>query len=451
MIYLRPLVVEDAKTSWRWRNDEEVWKLTGSKPAGNITEEIETKWLESALKRNTELRFAICLKETDEYIGNAQFTDVCDFGAQIHIFIGEKAYWGKGIGKLGSARLVEIADEELSLPVTYITVRPEHVAVRKIYASLGFVEIGLVKEGHLLMERKRFRTQPLVSVFMMSYNHGKFIAAALDGVFRQEVGFSFEIVLGDDKSPDNTREIIYEYYRKRPDLFKLLLHSENLGAVKNQWTVFDACTGEYIAMLEGDDYWTHPHKLQQQVSYLQQHPEVAICFHNAAIVNEEGQQEGLTNLPDQPTMTQFEDLAQGEYIYTATCVFRASYLRWFPLAGRRYMNNYTLDLFNAQFGSIYYFNEVWSVYRKHSGGAWSMKPRLNTLRSQLPTYEYYLQLFGHRSMPMFLQHVRNITSEMMRLLGDVKDRSVKRDVIKSYVKYHGGWRRNKRLLIRYLS
>jgi hypothetical protein len=204
-------------------------------------------------------------------------------------------------------------------------------------------------------------------------------------------------------------------------------------------------------MLEGDDYWTHPHKLQKQIAYLQQHPETAICFHNAAIVNEEGVHEGYSNLPDQPMLTEFDDLAKGEYIYTATCVFRACYLRQYPVGGRQYMNNYTLDLFNAQFGSIYYFNEVWSVYRKHSGGSWSMKPRFDTLRSQLPTYEYYLHLFGHRNMPMFFQHVKNITAEMMHLLDGVGNNGEKRKVIRRYVKYHGGWRNNKRLLFRMLS
>jgi hypothetical protein len=234
----------------------------------------------------------------------------------------------------------------------------------------------------------------------------------------------------------------------QPALFSLIFQPKNIGAVANQWQVFDACTGNYIAMVEGDDFWTFPHKLQKQIDYLDEHHNCSICFHNALIIDENGEQIGYSNLHEQPIDSGFKELAKGEFIYTATCVFRSIYLKQFPTDGRPYMNNYTLDLFNAQFGSIHYFNEVWSVYRKHSGGAWSMKPRLYTLLAQLPTYEYYLKLFGHANSPYFLQHVRNIAIELLQLSEMGENRAAKKVALKTYIKYHGGWRRNKRLLVR---
>jgi len=104
---------------------------------------------------------------------------------------------------------------------------------------------------------------------MMAYNHENYISKAIEGVLMQKTNFGFEIVIGEDCSTDKTREIILSYKKTYPGKFKLILHEKNVGAMANQNAVFSACTGKYIAMCEGDDYWTDPYKLQKQVDFLE--------------------------------------------------------------------------------------------------------------------------------------------------------------------------------------
>ncbi|MDD4992430.1 MAG: glycosyltransferase [Paludibacter sp.] len=128
---------------------------------------------------------------------------------------------------------------------------------------------------------------PMVSVFMMVYNHEKFIEQAIEGVLMQKTNFDFVIVLGEDCSADNSREIILRYTSVHPEKFKLLLNDSNLGAMANQLAILNACKGKYIAFCEGDDYWTDPYKLQKQVDFLEANEEYSICFHRYKILDEE--------------------------------------------------------------------------------------------------------------------------------------------------------------------
>lgn len=139
-IYIRPLELNDASTSYLWRNNPLVWKFTGGRPDRIITKELETDWLSGALKRENEYRFAICVKETDQYIGNAQLTHITDNSAQYHIFIGETELWGKGIGKQATALLLGYAFDELKLNSVFLEVNAEHKAAIKAYQKSGFVE-----------------------------------------------------------------------------------------------------------------------------------------------------------------------------------------------------------------------------------------------------------------------------------------------------------------------
>ncbi|MEM6399437.1 MAG: glycosyltransferase family 2 protein, partial [Cyanobacteria bacterium P01_D01_bin.116] len=115
---------------------------------------------------------------------------------------------------------------------------------------------------------------PMVSVSLVTFNHEKFIAQAIESVLLQEVDFSYEIIIGEDFSSDKTREIVIEYQKQYPDIIRLILPEENLGYYGQKIFVqtLQACRGKYIALLDGDDYWTTPNKLQQQVDFLDNHP-----------------------------------------------------------------------------------------------------------------------------------------------------------------------------------
>lgn len=128
----------------------------------------------------------------------------------------------------------------------------------------------------------------MVSVSMVTYNHGKYLRQALDSILMQDVSFRYEVVVGDDCSTDQTRSILEEYNQKYPGVFKLLLRSKNTGRpTYNGYKVKQACRGKYIATLEGDDYWIDPHKLQKQVEFLEANPRFIGVAHNHEVVDAE--------------------------------------------------------------------------------------------------------------------------------------------------------------------
>lgn len=130
--------------------------------------------------------------------------------------------------------------------------------------------------------------RPKVSVSVATYNHEKYIGRALDSILMQEVDFEYQIVIGEDCSTDNTRRIVLSYKEKYPEKIKLLLHEFNIGMLENLKSLVLECDGQYVAKLEGDDYWTDPRKLQKQVNFLDSHPDYVACAHNVHIVDEGG-------------------------------------------------------------------------------------------------------------------------------------------------------------------
>src|SRR4030088_1685053 len=100
-----------------------------------------------------------------------------------------------------------------------------------------------------------------LSVMMITYNHERFIAQAITSVLAQRVNFDYEIVVGEDCSTDGTREILMDFHRRFPDRIVPLLRDQNIGAMRNVEATLAACRGRYLAVLEGDDYWTCEEKL----------------------------------------------------------------------------------------------------------------------------------------------------------------------------------------------
>jgi RimJ/RimL family protein N-acetyltransferase len=151
-VLLRELKVEDAEISWKWRNDPEVWKLTGRKWSGNVTKEIEENWIRNVLKQEDSKRFAICVGDQELYIGNVQLTNIRNKEAFFHIFIGEKQYWGKGIGSIATKLLLDYAKEELKLNTLKLIVKKSNIPAIKIYEKVGFIISRSVDDKNYVME-----------------------------------------------------------------------------------------------------------------------------------------------------------------------------------------------------------------------------------------------------------------------------------------------------------
>ena len=137
-VYIRPLVLADAQISCVWRNDPEVWAYTKFRPNCYITPEIETEWLRGTLNKPDQSRFAICLQELDTYIGNVQLLDITNRSAELHLFIGNKLYWGKGIGYQATRLILRYAFFERHLEEVYLIVHPENIAAISLYEKAGF-------------------------------------------------------------------------------------------------------------------------------------------------------------------------------------------------------------------------------------------------------------------------------------------------------------------------
>lgn len=213
----------------------------------------------------------------------------------------------------------------------------------------------------------------IVSVAMITYNHEKYIAKALDGVLMQRTSFEYEIVVGEDCSTDNTRNILLNYQKRYPDKIRLLLHDKNQGMHKNAEQTYASCKGKYLAMLEGDDYWTSPEKLQKQVDFLDNHSDCVICFHNVLIeYDDESCESRPFCSPSQKEFSTVEDLlVLGNFMPSCSKMYRRELIGTIPdwIISLK-MGDWPHDICIAHTGKIGYLNEIMGVYLIHPTGAW---------------------------------------------------------------------------------
>lgn len=213
-----------------------------------------------------------------------------------------------------------------------------------------------------------------VSVCMITYNQEKHIKQAVESVMVQEADFEYELVIGEDCSSDKTRKILLELKEKYPNKIRLLLPDENMGMQRNFAATLEACQGQYVALLEGDDYWTCPQKLQKQVDLLDNTPECALCFHSVIRFEEESDQEPtLFPLPGQPFISTIHELIHGNFIQTCSVMFRRELIINYPTWMLDLsVGDWPLFIFIAQYGDLRFLEDTMAAYRIHRGGVWSM-------------------------------------------------------------------------------
>ncbi|MFN3555778.1 MAG: glycosyltransferase [Bacteroidales bacterium] len=212
---------------------------------------------------------------------------------------------------------------------------------------------------------------PVVSALMITYNHEPFIAQAIEGVLMQETNFKVELVIGEDCSTDGTRQICETYAAQYPDQIRLLPSEKNLGMMPNFIRTLQACEGKYIALCEGDDYWTDPLKLQKQVDFLEVNDRYVAVFHNSEYFDTiNGVKRNYHDWYDNKDISPEQMILGGGYIYpTASLLFRKPITENYPdfllnaKAGDR-----AISLFLITKGRFYYIAEKMSVYRFHQGG-----------------------------------------------------------------------------------
>ena len=256
-------------------------------------------------------------------------------------------------------------------------VQKKHVGAIKLYNK--YFSLYEETQDSLLMKIElESLEKPEVSVFVLSYNHGKYIQDCLEGILMQRCNFSFEIVIGEDFSTDDTRAKILDYANLYPGKFKLLLHSKNLGAKKNQALTYQACSGKYIAVCEGDDYWTEPFKLQKQFDYLEINQDCSMVFHAAEHKNEITGEVKIDSPKRIKKNHKFEMkhaiLGGGDFITTNAIFFRSKYIKNIPKwVLDAPVGDWPLTLLLASYGKIAYLHENMSCYRIMAEGSWSLK------------------------------------------------------------------------------
>ena len=239
---------------------------------------------------------------------------------------------------------------------------------------------------------------PLVTIQCLTYNHEKYIRKCLDGFVMQKTNFRFEAIVHDDASTDGTANIVREYADKYPDIIKPIFETENQYSKSDgslNRIMYEHTLGKYVALCEGDDYWTDPYKLQKQVDYMENHPGYAMCFTNVDVICD-GISKKYLNI--------FSNIHEGEYtgeqilkewtIPTASVLYRR-YAERVPQDPRFLYGDIVTFLWLSQKGKIWCINDKTAVYRRNPTGVTTNKRSYNREIDHLAAIEEH---FGYKEI-----------------------------------------------------
>lgn len=270
--------------------------------------------------------------------------------------------------------------------------------------------------------------RPEISVLCITYKHEAFIRQALDGFVSQKVNVPFEIIIGNDCSPDSTETIINEYVHNYPNIIVPVTHTVNIGAAKNFASIVNRIHGRYVAICDGDDFWTDPLKLQKQYDFLENHQDYTVCFHKVRQLFEDhsqpdvicGPEQYLPDVAAQRDYFIFEDLLRINVISSLSVMYRWKLGTSLP----SWMLNYAicdlpLHLIHADTGKIGYINEEMGSYRRHSGGSWwnheSLEHRKKNTASYISLLEHVNAYLNNRHDKIFIPILRILKQDLQEL------------------------------------
>lgn len=256
-----------------------------------------------------------------------------------------------------------------------------------------------------------------VSVLMLAYNHEEFLAQALNSVLMQEVNFDYEIIIGEDCSSDSTRNILMDFLKKNPKKIKALFHDENIGMHHNFARTLAACSGEYIAILEADDYWTHHQKLQKQVDLMDSDNSISECFHKVTTIHHNSNNPPSI-FPSNLKRKTFEikDVISEFFIPTLSVVFRRTSIPTLPESFYEMSNpDWLIHIMCAQKGRIAFINEVMGTYRVHDGGIWSSNKRSQILEKTIKSTWTVNRYLNHQHTPLLIRRIMQWHIEAIKI------------------------------------
>ena len=253
----------------------------------------------------------------------------------------------------------------------------------------------IMKGDNINISNDNVAQLPLVSICSITYNHAPYIRQCLDGFLMQKTNFKYEIIIHDDASTDGTAEIIKEYVEKHPDLITPVFQTENQYSkgLRGFYTkfVYPRAKGKYIALCEGDDYWTDPLKLQKQVDFLEANPDYVLCSTRFTIYSQYNQSMSEELLPiignDDDLTYLLDDYILDKIWYTQplTSMFRKIERVFDAHKACSYSKDATLFYLLLKEGKGMLLKDVMGVYRDHAGGIWTAVSNLDKILGGLKT------------------------------------------------------------------
>lgn len=271
--------------------------------------------------------------------------------------------------------------------------------------------------------------QILVAINCLVYNHEPYLRQCLDGFVMQKTNFRYVAIVHDDKSMDDSAAIIREYESKYPDIIKPIYETEN------QWSKHDgsldrimndalAATGcKYIALCEGDDYWTDPMKLQKQVDFLENHPDFAMCCHAAKVLNETSRK--VDTACERMTTREYipEDAFPKWQIPTASIMYRREPVMAYPIVRTQDFTagDVVLILRCMHVGRVWGMEDEMSVYRMNAGGVTSQGETQASRIKMCRHYEALMLNFPKLNKEYCYRYIAMVYYTKFRKENNIKD------------------------------
>jgi len=292
--------------------------------------------------------------------------------------------------------------------------------------------------------------RPLVSVLMITWNHEEHIAQAVEGILSQQCGFPFELIIGEDCSQDQTREICVHYQQRYPDIIILVTADENVGMHRNLSRIWCRSRGKYIALCEGDDYWSDPEKLAKQTAWMEARSNFTLCgtYTQKIRQDENGSwvEAGIVGPSEIKERYTLEDLIPNYTFHFSSVMVRKDSIR-FP---RWFWNVYCADrplyLLCAEKGPAGFIPEITSVYRMHDGGIWVPINQLDKARKGIKLFETLDKYFDYRYDKLIRRTLSNILWSYMAEVLEIGDRTTAKTLFWQSMRYQFSKTNSSRLL-----
>jgi len=332
---------------------------------------------------------------------------------------------------------------QLNLMLPFIV---KNLSDRKVEEEIRKVEeFKKAEEEKRLAEEEKMKEKAIrLNVLLITYNHSHYINESLQSILMQKTDFPFNIIIADDCSTDDTVAKIRLLEQQADIPFIYMVSDRNLGVLKNYQRAFNVCTAEYIAVMEGDDIWTDPYRLQKHVDFLDNHRECAMSFNRYAVIDYEKCRMHIQPHVAPGDITSYgyltgHDLAFDNYIGNfSTCVYRKSSISTLPpdfYDKKAY--DWLTNIMISRCGFIGFLKDVMSIYRIHEKGVWSGQEEHERIKSTIDTIDDYNEYTQYMFSDSFAAHKYRLELQLITGKKSIRQRvvSVIRRFFRAFITY----------------